>query len=278
MPCSTLKTERNLFFRLAYDGTDYAGWQVQPNAITVQREFVSGLERLWNRKGLEVFGSSRTDSGVHALDQCVTFRPDPDPPIPINAIHRALHGILPPTIRVQSVEDKPPRFHARHSNVGKAYTYLIHRGPILTPFLSRYMLQMTYPLDVDRMCEASAFLLGEHDFVAFTVALKRQSIGSTIRRLTRIYIREHGDTIAITIIGPSFMYKMVRCIVGYLLDVGRDRLPPDTARKVFESGTSEVQAQPAPAHGLFLERVFYDEAEYQSFEPGPLPFDQLCDH
>jgi len=155
---------RNLKLTLAYDGHDFAGWQVQPDQVSVQGTLVSAFEHLTGEKTLPQ-GSGRTDAGVHALAQTVSVALES--PIPAENLLRALNNVLPQSIRVLAVEEMPPEFHARRSAVAKTYRYRIYRGAICSPFLARYVYHHPYPLDESRMTKAAALVEGEHDFTSF---------------------------------------------------------------------------------------------------------------
>jgi len=155
---------RNLKLTLAYDGHDFAGWQVQPDRLSVQGTLVSAFEHLTGEKTLPQ-GSGRTDAGVHALAQIATVTTNS--PIPVDNLVRALNDILPRSIRVLAAEEMPPEFHARRSAIAKTYRYHIYRGAICSPFQARYVYHHPYPLDESRMIQAAALVEGEHDFTSF---------------------------------------------------------------------------------------------------------------
>lgn len=272
---SSTLSNPNWFIRLAYDGTAYSGWQIQPDNDTVQGQLRSALSQLYQRSDFELFGSSRTDAGVHALDQCVTFRPSAAPAIPGEGIRKSLSNSVPIDIRIQTVDLMPETFHVRHSNFGKAYTYLIHRGRLNTPFLGRYVWSTAWNPDITLMETAARQMLGELDFAAFTVKLANQDIKSTMRCLNSITFREYGPILAVTIVGSSFLYKMVRCIIGCLMEVGRGNISPDAVAQMITSGSrGDIAFKTAPPQGLFLERVFFEESGLD-YEPETLPYLQL---
>ena len=155
---------RNLKLILAYDGSEFSGWQVQPDATTVQGTLASAIGRLTGEKVLPQ-GSGRTDAGVHALAQVVTFVTESS--VPTENFVKALNDILPASVRVLSVEEMPTEFHARHSAHAKTYRYRIYRGPICPPFLARYVWHYPYPLDEEAMASGAEFVLGEKDFTSF---------------------------------------------------------------------------------------------------------------
>ena len=157
---------RNLKIVLSYDGADFSGWQVQPGRPTVQGALAAALERVMGARLLPQ-GSGRTDAGVHALAQVASCAMESEPAIPAENLVRALNDLLPPAVRVLSVEDAPPEFHARHSARAKTYRYRIFRGSICSPFLARYVYHHPFPLDEEAICRAAPWVAGEHDFTSF---------------------------------------------------------------------------------------------------------------
>src|SRR5450755_1646199 len=155
---------RNLKLIVSYDGTEFSGWQVQPDAVTIQGTLASAIGRVTGEKVLPQ-GSGRTDAGVHALAQVASFATES--PIPVQNLVKALNDILPPSIRVIEASDAPPEFHARKSAHAKTYRYRIYRGAICPPFLARYVWHYPYPLDEEAMRKAAGFVVGEHDFTSF---------------------------------------------------------------------------------------------------------------
>ncbi len=264
----------NWFIRLAYDGTRYNGWQIQPIDVTVQGTLRSALTKLYETDEFDLFGSSRTDAGVHALDQCVTFRPPRDPIIPPDGMRKALASLIPIDVRIQSIEEKPEDFHVRFDSRAKAYTYLIYRGRLNSPFLGRYFWSMAWTLDLDRMRTAAAAMLGERDFAPFAVRVDKEK--STRRELIRIDFAEHDHMLAITVVGGSFLYKMMRRIIGFLVKVGIGDIPVDAGAEMHETGTTcGYDFMTAPPQGLFLERTFFERAEAENYVSAELPYLQL---
>ena len=274
---STSTNERNWLLELAYDGSNYAGWQIQPGEPTVQGTLRDALSRLFAGETLEVQGCSRTDAGVHALAQMVSFRPPDRPPNDPDTVCKALNARLPADIRVLGITGQAPGFNARRDAKAKAYTYLVHRGRLRSPFLNRYCWQLKYELDLDKMRQAAAMLRGTHDFAAFTVNLRHQQREHTNCSLYAWHLRRAGSFIAITVIGASFLYRMVRRLTGYLVEVGRGRLEAQSAAGLLTAGEPhKVAFETAPPQGLFLERVFFDDAG-AAYIPRQLPFLQLLD-
>lgn len=246
---------RNLKITIQYDGTNYVGWQRQDTGTSIQGLLEDALARIEGGR-VTIHGAGRTDAGVHALAQVATVGLEAaiEPP----ALVRALNAVLPLDVRVLSVEDVKPDFHARFSAVGKVYEYRIVNAPIVSPFLYRYAWHITQPLDVDAMRSGSTRLTGPHDFAAF------QGASATVRSTTRT-IRtiewEDGSGYALPLVmrleGDGFLRYMVRNIVGTLVEVGAGRWPPSRVSDVL-AARDRTQAGPtAPAHGLFLVRVQY---------------------
>ena len=253
---------RNLKLTLAYDGHDFAGWQVQPDRLSVQGTLVSAFEHLTGEKTLPQ-GSGRTDAGVHALAQVASVTIES--PIPITNLVRALNDILPRSIRVLAVEDAPPEFHARRSAIAKTYRYHIYRGAICSPFLARYVYHHPYPLDESRMAEAASIVQGEHDFTSFAAVdpEKRKEShkeGSEINNVRTIFHSEwqrQGDEFIYTVRGNGFLHHMVRNLVGAFLIVGKGSLTVADIRRILELRDRSAAAATAPASGLFLVNVEY---------------------
>ena len=243
---------------VAYDGTNYCGWQAQSHCRTVQGEIERVLERITGAP-VRVESSGRTDSGVHARAQVAHFdlpRPIPD----LRRFRHSLNSLLDDDIRVYSVRRAPPGFHARFSAVGKEYRYFIYNGALVPPHLRLYHLRVLPRLDLDRMRAAAALLEGEHDFAAFA-ANRGYPFESTVRTVHHIALRRHGAVVTIAVRGSGFLYKMVRSIAGFLIDVGIGRLEPELAREILASGRRTAVVQTVAPHGLFLWRVFYEQSK-----------------
>jgi tRNA pseudouridine38-40 synthase len=238
---------------VAYDGSAYAGWQVQPGRQTVQGELEKALATL-ARGAVKVHGSGRTDQGVHAAGQVAHV----DLPRIWQGmeLRRTLNALLPPDIRLLSAGRVPDVFHARRSAVGKEYRYLIWNDEIMPPFLRRYRTHIRMPLDARAMRSAAAALVGRHDFAAFT-ANPNRVVESTVRSLTRLDVRRRGKDITIVARGEGFLYKMVRSLVGLLIRVGSGAVPPGEARAILQSRERTARVPTAPPQGLFLWRVQY---------------------
>jgi tRNA pseudouridine38-40 synthase len=248
---------------LAYDGTDYHGWQVQPERATIQAELAAAIERITGERVLPQ-GSGRTDAGVHARAQVASF--ELGAPIPPENLHRALNRTLPAAIRVLRVEHALPDFHARHSVLAKTYEYRIFQGEICPPWLARYVYALNWPLDVEQMRKAAGVVVGEHDFTSFAASdpdLSARSCGDDDRpgNVRTIYLssfdREDGDLLVYHVRGNGFLHHMVRNLVGTFIDVGRGHIEPEDVRGILEARSRSAAGATAPARGLWLESVEY---------------------
>ncbi len=246
---------RTLKIVLQYDGTAYAGWQRQDNGLSVQALLEDALEPIEGSR-VVVHGAGRTDAGVHALGQVatVTLAVAMEPP----ALARALNAILPRDIRVLAVEEAAPGFHARFSAVGKVYEYSIVNAPLVSPFLHKYVWHVIPPIDLETVREASALLVGKHDFAAFQGA--RAKVISTERTVSKIEWEDRGRPdlpLVMRIEGNGFLRHMVRIIVGTLVDVGVGRWLPSHVTEILASRDRTQAGPTAPAQGLYLVRVNY---------------------
>lgn len=238
---------------LTYDGSDYAGWQVQPRQATIQGELEKALHKL-SGTAIKVHGSGRTDRGVHALGQ--TAHVDLERAWSGLVLRRTLNALLPPDIRLLSSVRAAADFHARRSATGKEYRYLIWNAEIMPPCLRRYRTHIRAPLNASAMRAAARHLIGSHDFAAFTANPKRV-VESTVRQLTRLTVRRQGQEIIIVAGGDGFLYKMVRSLAGLLIRIGMGNLPPAAARDILRSRQRTARVPTAPPEGLFLWRVQY---------------------
>jgi tRNA pseudouridine38-40 synthase len=249
---------RNLKLTLAYDGHDFAGWQVQPDRATIQGTLVSVIEQLTGERTLPQ-GSGRTDAGVHAMAQTVSVAIES--PIPAPNFGRALNDVLPRSIRVLAVQEMPPDFHARRSATAKTYRYRIYRGDICSPFLARYVFHHPYPLDESRMLEAASLVEGEHDFTSFAaVDPESRKEGLEVNNVRTIFNStwaRDGDELVYTVRGNGFLHHMVRNLVGTFLMVGKGSLAAADVRRILELRDRSAASATAPASGLFLVSVEY---------------------
>jgi len=236
-----------------YDGTNYFGWQVQPNAVTVQEKIEGVLFRLSGER-VKVHGSGRTDRGVHARGQVAHF--DMNKPFSENALWRALNALLPDDIRVMGVELAAPDFHARKNAVAKEYRYFIWNDAVLPPTERFTHLQVRHPLDVDAMRTAASMLTGRHDFASFT-ANPKDFVESTVRTVFAVDVTQNGSEIVIAARGEGFLYKMVRSLAGWLIRVGKGEVAAETTKTVLESTLRTSEVPTARPQGLFLWQVEY---------------------
>lgn len=239
---------------IAYDGFDYAGWQVQPGERTIQGELEKCFQRLTGNT-IKVHGSGRTDQGVHAMGQ--TAHVDLPAFFPKNKIIKAANALLPPAIRILKAKSVHAGFHARRHTLSKEYRYFIWNGSVLPPFLCRYRTHIRLPLNVSAMQKAAEFLAGRHDFTAFT-ANPRRIVESTVRNLSLLTVRRRGNEIIIAARSEGFLYRMVRSLAGFLIRVGIGDLAPAEAKKILEQKKRTAVVPTAPPQGLFLWRVDYD--------------------
>jgi len=252
------------YFKLtiAYDGTDFHGWQIQANKPTIQGEIVNVLRRV-TQENIALHGSGRTDAGVHALGQVASFRTQSR--LSSLEFQRALNAILPPTIRIVAAEEVGPDFNARWSARGKTYRYRLYRGRVVPPMLWRYVLHYPFPLDEDRMRDAAARFVGMHDFAAFAASTGSEDDDKERSTQREIYSTElvrtpDGEELHFTVHGRSFLRYMVRKMVGTLLEVGRGRLEPDDVDRLYELKDRSKSGPTVPPQGLFMVSVEHQEA------------------
>jgi len=248
----TLATARTVRLDLAYDGTCYHGWQVQPNATTVQGCLLEAAGRVTG-EAVRVTGASRTDAGVHALGQVASLQTASTLGVP--ALQAALNALLPRDIRVRSATEASATFDARRSARGKRYVYLVDNDAVAAPLALRYAWHVREPLDAEAMAEALRTLLGRHDFSAFCASAGRDREPTCMLRAVRVLrVRRF---LVVLLSADSFLHHMARNIVGSALEVGRGRRDPGWLRTVMESHDRTRAGMTAPAHGLCLLRVMY---------------------
>jgi tRNA pseudouridine38-40 synthase len=277
---------QNWKLTLAYDGTAYHGWQIQPGLPTIQGELQSALQRVLGRKWGQTplpQGSGRTDAGVHALGQAASFTLEP--PIPADNLKRALNRTLPAAIRVLDAKPVPEAFHARHSASAKTYEYRIFRGALCSPFLAPYVYHCRWKLDVESLHQAALDVIGEHDFTSLAasdpdIALRSEEVSdadpnspskSPIRTIFSSAWGlsaglEHagdtpgaalGETLIYRVRGNGFLHHMVRNLVGTMLEIGRGQFRPNSISQILAARSRSVAGPTAPACGLFLHSVEY---------------------
>ncbi|HXH51550.1 MAG TPA: tRNA pseudouridine(38-40) synthase TruA [Terriglobia bacterium] len=252
---------RNIRLTIAYDGTDFHGWQRQPQAPTIQEALEIRIEKITGGP-VTLHSSGRTDAGVHAAGQVANFVTQCS--IPRSNLVKALNDILPASIRVRKAEDVAAEFHARYSAKSKTYCYRILRAPICPPFLARFVYHHPYPLDIRRMARAARLLEGEHDFTSFAGSdparkEKEQKEGSNVREVfrSRITARKKLQMIVYEIRGSGFLHHMVRNIMGTLIEVGSGKLSPEDIPLILKTRDRGNAGPTAPASGLWLVRVEY---------------------
>jgi tRNA pseudouridine38-40 synthase len=252
------------YFKLiiAYDGTDFHGWQMQSNKPTIQGEIVNVLRRI-TQESVQLHGAGRTDAGVHALGQIGSFRTQST--LSAGEFQRALNALLPPTIRIVAAEEVGPDFNARWSARGKIYRYRLYRGKVVPPMLWRYVLHYPFPLDEDAMRDASARFVGMHDFASFAASTGSEEDDkerSTEREIysTELVRSSDQEELVFTVRGRSFLRYMVRKIVGTLLDVGRGKLKPDDIDRLYELKDRSKSGPTVPPQGLCMVSVELEEA------------------
>ena len=238
---------RRIKLVVAYDGTEYCGFQVQNNGPTIEGELNRVLSELF-LEDIRVIGASRTDSGVHAYCNVAVF--DTGARMPAEKMIYAINQRLPEDIRVQSSCEVAADFHPRHTETRKTYEYRIYNAPVQNPMKRRFALWNYHNLDVQRMKEAAAYLIGEHDFKSFCSA--DSQVESTVRTIYDLSVTQNGEDIVISVCGNGFLYNMVRIIAGTLLEVGKGKIEPNQMPQILSEKNRQAAGPTAPAHGLTL--------------------------
>lgn len=242
---------------VAYDGTNYCGWQVQPNGLAVQEVLNKCLSELLKEE-IVTLGASRTDAGVHALGNVAVF--DTEARMPAEKISYALNTKLPADIRIRESMEVPADFHPRFQKTIKTYEYKIYNHRFPDPTKRLYSCFHYYPLDVEKMQEAGKHLVGEHDFKSFSTF--KPEIESTVRHIYDLQVtRSADDVITIRIQGNGFLYHMVRIIAGTLIRVGGGYYPPEHVKEILEGKNRELAGETARPEGLTLVEIRYPECE-----------------
>lgn len=282
---------RNIRLVVAYDGTDFHGWQRQPSLPTVQGQLEAMIARVC-QEPITLCGSGRTDAGVHALGQVANFATSCR--IPCGNLVKALNALLPPAVRVRAAAEASPGFHARYDVRSKTYRYRIVRAAVCLPFITRFAWHYDYPLDLARMAEAARLFMGEHDFTSFAASgnseaeapasgievapskmLARRAgetgraeplratggdrPSSAVRTIfsSKLFWRKRTAILAYEVQGSGFLHHMVRNMVGTLLEVGRGKLAPEDVLRILQARDRTLAGPTAPAQGLCLVRVDY---------------------
>ena len=254
---------RNILLTVEYDGTNFHGWQRQPEARTVQGELEQVLSIVC-RGPIQINGTSRTDAGVHALGQRASFSGDFG--IPADRLAYAVNNILSGgmnatgkigDIRIVEAKEVPEDFHARYEAKGKKYVYRILNSEDIKIFARNYQYQVTKPLDFDAMKKAAKHIVGTHDFKCFQAAGGEEK-KTTVRTVYSLELNKQGDEIQLEIKGDGFLYNMVRIITGTLVDVGLGKITPDQVKEIIESKDRQKAGHTAPPQGLYLAEVYYN--------------------
>lgn len=243
---------KRVLLTLSYDGTDYHGWQVQKNGITIQETVQNGILKVLG-KPTDLSGCSRTDAGVHANMFCCHL--DCDDNIPESAFIRGLNSVLPNDIAVVDCKQVADDFHARYNAKGKTYIYHIYNSSKKDPFRERFAWRIERELNIDKMNEFCEHLVGTHDFYGFSSS--GRTVEDTVRTVTECNVIKTGDDITLKITGNGFLYNMVRIITGTAVDVSSGRISPDVPDLIFSEKKRELAGVTAPPQGLFLEKVYY---------------------
>src|SRR5262245_56813776 len=247
---------RNVRLTIAYVGTRYAGWQVQPGRPTIQGVLEDRLTRMLQEK-VSLAGAGRTDSGVHAQAQVANFATARD--LSLDGLRRGLNAILPEDIRVMEARDVDGSFHARSDARSKSYRYRLSRAEVVSPFVAPFVHPVRGRLDVGAMQEAAARFVGRHDFTSFSPA--SCELEDRVRHLMQARLEEPGEEIVFHVRGRGFLRHMIRTMVGTLLVVGKGRLAPDGIDAILQARDRRAAGPVAAARGLTLMRVFYAEDE-----------------
>lgn len=246
---------RRIKLTLAYDGTNYNGWQLQtrpPGVKTIQGTLEEKL-KLITKEEIKVVASGRTDAGVHALGQVVHF--DTTSTIPVERFPQALLSVLPWDIVPLKAEEVDENFHARYSTRWKTYRYTFDTGTMPHVFWRRYAYHYPHPLDRQAMAQAAQYLLGQHDFRSFCAS--GSSAKDFVRTIAACELRENGQLLTLEITGNGFLYNMVRIICGTLLEIGRGKLQPEAMKEIIAAQDRKAAGPTVPAHGLCLLKVEY---------------------
>jgi tRNA pseudouridine38-40 synthase len=245
--------KRNLKITLEYDGTFFSGFQFQPSARTVHGELLKALEKITDSE-VKLQIAARTDAGVHAAGQVVSFKTDSD--ILVDRLQKALNALLPSDVCVLNIQDMPEIFHARFSAVSRVYIYSIHNSPVRSAFKSTRFLYWEKPLELDAMIEASEMLVGEHDFSSFRASA--DGTRHSIRKMYRAGGWHEQNDVHFYFEANAFLQHMIRNIMGTLLWVGQKKISPEIFRQIIASKNRQLAGPTVAAHGLCLMRVVYD--------------------
>ena len=251
---------KNVLLTISYNGTEFQGWQIQENCRTVQGELQKVLSEVCDQE-MKVNGTSRTDSGVHALGQRATFSGDFG--IPVHKLKMVVNRLLPNDIKIEAVEEVPMDFHARFQAVGKQYVYKIRHGEERNVFFQNFYCHIDSLLNTSAMMEGATSFVGTHDFKGF-MARGSNLQGTTVRTIFSFKVQEISENEVFLIIkGNGFLYNMVRIMAGTLIDVGQGKVHPSNIGAIIESRERKCAGKTAPPQGLYLAKVYYDVSELQ---------------
>lgn len=244
-----------ILFTIAYDGTEYAGWQKQKNHIKTIQETLENACKALFQQDIEVIGASRTDAGVHAMGQRAVI--DVETNIPVKKIPFAIRSFLPDDIVVTNAEQVPLQFHPRYDCVQKTYCYTFYQDDFRNPIFRKNTVFVPQKLDILSMNIAANYIVGKHDFQCFCAA--GASVRSTVRTIFHCNVEQKGHFITISITGDGFLYNMVRIIAGTLLEVGKGRKKPQDLQCIIASGDRTKAGMTAPPQGLTLMEIIYKQ-------------------
>ena len=254
--------EKNFLLKIAYDGSNFSGWQRQPDKRTVQGVLEESLS-FFTGEDVKLNGTSRTDAGVHAMGQCASFKGDFS--IPPEGLMRAVNNRLSGgmnrknavgDLQILSITEMPPDFHARFNCKGKTYRYVINNSPERDIFRRNYSYWVPAPLDLNKMKEGAAYIVGTHDFKAFQSS-GGQERETTVRTMSDLKVMKEGTDIIIEITGDGFLYNMVRIITGTLVEVGLGKRTPESVKETIDSMDRTRAGHTAPAEGLYLKEIYF---------------------
>ncbi len=255
---------RNVLITVEYDGKNFSGWQLQPELRTVQGVLEEALSKFTGTE-IQISGTSRTDSGVHALGQCASFKGDFT--IPLDNLMRAVNNYLAGgmnaiqpigDVRIVDIKEMPLDFHARFDCKGKTYRYVICNDKEMPVFRKDYCYLVKHPLDIDLMKKGAEYIVGTHDFKAFQAA-GSQPRETTVRTIKALTVEKVEGDVVIEVTGDGFLYNMVRIIVGTLVDVGHGKKKPEDVKSIIESLDRNNAGHTAPACGLYLKEIYFKE-------------------
>lgn len=242
---------------IAYDGTNFGGWQIQPNALSIQ-EVLQETAQIILQKPITLIGSGRTDAGVHATGQVAHFKTPQE--LDLRRFLNSMNGLLPKDIRLLAIDPAPLSFHAQYDAIGKIYHYHLYLRPVECPFSRHYALHLRVPLDLLLLEKAAALLVGTHDFTSFANEAAHGSASRmAIRTLSRVTLVQEEEGLRLEFEANGFLYKMVRNLVGVLLDVGTGKKSLDYIPFLFKAKDRKMASRAVPPHGLFLHQVIYKE-------------------